>query len=83
MTKNIGGDNLNTFSGAAGWVKANPAAAAGDMRADLLEVARLESIIAAPGQIKQLLTDLRVEGEEKVGEISTWVFPGRPRGCRA
>ena len=77
VTKNIGGDNLNTFSGTAGWVKANPAAAAGDMRADLLEVARVESIVAAPGQIKQLLTDLRVEGEEKVGERSAWVLSGR------
>ena len=73
VQKNIGGDNLSTFSGTSGWNKANPAAAAVDMRTDQLEVARLESIVAAPGQIKQLLTDLRVEGEEKVGENSTWV----------
>jgi outer membrane lipoprotein-sorting protein len=79
VTKNIGGDNLVTFSGTSGWNKANPAAAAVDMRADQLEVARLESIVVFPGQIKQLLTDLRVVGEEKVGENSTWVVSGKAR----
>jgi hypothetical protein len=79
VQKNIGGDNFSTFSGTSGWNKANPAAAAVDMRADQLEVARLESIVAAPEQIKQLLTDLRVEGEEKVGANSTWVVSGRAK----
>ena len=79
VQKNIGGDNLSTFSSASGWNKATPVAAAVDMRTDQLEVARLESIVVAPGQIKQLLTDLRVEGEEKVGENSTWVVSGRAK----
>lgn len=77
IQKNIGGDTLSTLSGGSGWNKANPAAATVDMRTDQLEVAKLESIVAAPGQIKQLLTALRVEGEEKVGEHSTWVVSGR------
>ena len=79
VLKNIGGDNLTTFRGTGGWIKATPVAAAVDMRTDQIEVARLESIVAAPGQIKQLLTDLRVEGEEKVGEHSTWVVSGRAK----
>ena len=79
VQKNIGGDNLATHSGTTGWNKANPAANAANMRADLVEVARLESIIAAPEQIKQLLTDLRVDGEEKVGENTTWVLSGRAK----
>ena len=79
VTKNIGGDNLSSFSGTSGWNKANPAAAAVNMRSDQLEVARLENIVVAPEQIKQLLTDLRVEGEEKVGENTTWVVSGRAK----
>ena len=79
VQKNIGGDNLSASSGSSGWNKATPSAAAVDMRADQLEVAKLESIVAAPGQIKQLLTALRVEGEEKVGEHSTWVVSGRAK----
>jgi hypothetical protein len=77
VTKNIAGDNLITLSGTSGWNKANPAANAVGMRADQIEVTRLENIVMAPGQIRQLLTNLRVEGEEKVGENSTWVVTGR------
>ena len=77
VTKNIAGDALVTSSGTAGWNKANPTANAVPMRTDQIELARLESIVTAPAQIKQLLTNLRVEGEEKVGANSTWVLSGR------
>jgi hypothetical protein len=77
VTKNIGGDNLSTISGTSGWNKATPVANAVGMRTDQVEVTRLENVVMAPAQIQQLLTNLRVEGEEKVGENSTWVVTGR------
>jgi hypothetical protein len=72
---NINGDAVTTYDGARGWTKAGAAAAA-DMRSDLLELAKLENAVLAPGQFKQVLTNMRVEGQEKVGERTAWVITG-------
>ncbi len=72
---NINGDAVNTYSGAAGWIRAG-AAPARDMRSDELAVARLENAVLAPSQFKLLLTGLKVEGQEKLGEHTAWVVSG-------
>ena len=72
---NINADAVTTYNGASGWTKAG-AAAALDLRPDLVEVAKLENAVMFPGQIKQLLTNLKVEGQEKVGERTAWVVSG-------
>ena len=75
---NIAADAVNTYDGARGWVRAG-AAAARDMRTDELDVAKLENAVMVPSQFKQLLTDLKVEGEDKIGSHSAWVVSGRTR----
>ena len=73
---NIAGDAVNTYSSTGGWVRAG-AAAARDMRTDELDAAKLENAVIAPSQFKTLLTGLRVEGQEMVGEHTAWVVSGR------
>jgi Photosynthetic reaction centre cytochrome C subunit len=72
---NIAADAVQTLNGTTGWVR-NGNAAPGDLRADLAEVARLENAVMVPTQLKQLLTNLKVEGQEKVGERTAWVVSG-------
>jgi len=73
---NINADAVNTYNGAASWARAGMGAP-GNLRADLVEVARLENAVMMPGTIKQLLTDLKVEGQDKVGERTAWVVSGK------
>ena len=73
---NIAADAVNTYSGAGGWVRAG-AGAARDMRSDELDAAKLENAVIAPSQFKTLLTGLRVEGQDMVGEHTAWVVSGR------
>jgi len=72
---NINGDAVNTYNGAAGWIRAGAAPARG-MRSDELAVARLESAVIAPSQFKVLLTGLKVDGQEKIGDHTAWVVSG-------
>lgn len=72
---NIAADAIATQNGAGGWTRAG-AAAPGDLRPDLLEVSRLENAVMVPSQFKQLLTNLKVEGQEKVGDRTAWVVSG-------
>jgi photosynthetic reaction center cytochrome c subunit len=72
---NINADAVTTYNGASGWTRAGNAAAA-DLRPDVLEVNKLENAVIAPSQFKQLLTNLRVEGQEKIGERTAWVVTG-------
>lgn len=72
---NINADAVTTYNGTSGWTKAGNAAAA-DMRPDVLEVNRLENAVISPGQFKQVLTNLRVEGQEKIGDRTAWVVSG-------
>jgi len=72
---NIAADAVTTYNGTSGWTRAGAAAAA-DMRPDVLQVNRLENAVIAPSQFKQLLTNLRVEGQEKIGERTAWVVTG-------
>jgi cytochrome c553 len=72
---NINADAVNTNNGAAGWIRAG-AGPARDMRADELAVARLENAVIAPAGFKTLLTNLKVLGQEKIGEHTAWVVLG-------
>jgi len=72
---NIAADAVQTFNGAGSWARAG-AGAATPLRADLLEVARLENAVMVPAQLKTLLTGLKVEGQEKIGDRTTWVVSG-------
>jgi len=72
---NIAADAVTTFNGAGGWTRAGTAAPA-DLRPDLVEVAKLENAVMAPSAFKQLLTGLKVEGQEQVGERTAWVVSG-------
>ena len=73
---NIAADVVTTYGAAASWTK-NGVAPAADLRPDLVEVARLENAVMFPAQFKQLLANLKVEGQEKVGERTAWVVSAR------
>lgn len=75
IQRNINADAVTTYNGPGGWTRAGNAPAA-DLRPDLVEVAKLENAVMFPGQLKQLLTNLKVEGQEKVGERTAWVVSG-------
>ncbi len=75
IQRNIAADAVTTYNGTTSWARAGNAAAT-DLRPDLVEVARLENAVMFPSQFKQLLTNLRVEGQEKVGERTAWVVSG-------
>lgn len=75
IQRNIAANAVTTYNGAASWARAGNAPAA-DLRPDLVEVARLENAVMFPSQFKQLLPNLRVEGQEKVGERTAWVVSG-------
>ena len=72
---NIANDAVTTYSGTTGWTRAGNAPAA-DLRPDLVELSRLENAVMYPAQFKQLLTNLKVEGQEKVGDRTAWVVSG-------
>ncbi len=72
---NIAADAVTTFNAAGSWTRAG-VAAPGDLRPDLAELARLENAVMYPAQFKQLLTNLKVEGQEKVGDRTAWVVSG-------
>jgi hypothetical protein len=74
---NINGDAVTTYAGASGWTKANANADALAMRADAREANRLEQAVLNPADFKAFLTNLRVTGQEKVGEHTTWVVEGK------
>ena len=75
IQRNIAANAVNTYNGAASWTRAGNAPAA-DLRPDLVEVARLENAVMFPSEFTRLLTNLRVEGQEKVGERTAWVVAG-------
>lgn len=75
IQRNIAADAITTQNGASGWTRAGAAAPA-DLRPDLLEVSKLENAVMVPSQFRQLLTGLKVEGQEKVGERTAWVVSG-------
>ena len=72
---NIGADAVQTYNGANSWARAGNAAA-NPLRSDLVEVARLEHVVMEPGEIKRLLTNLKVDGQEKIGDRTAWVVSG-------
>ncbi|HEY3161895.1 MAG TPA: hypothetical protein VGJ78_23190 [Vicinamibacterales bacterium] len=67
---NINGDAITTYAGASGWTRAANADALA-MRADVREANRLEQAVLNPADFKAFLTNLRVTGQEKVGEHTT------------
>ncbi len=73
---NINGDAITTYAGASGWIKAGNADALA-MRADVREANRLEQAVLNPADFRAFLTNLRVTGQEKVGEHTTWVVEGK------
>jgi Photosynthetic reaction centre cytochrome C subunit len=75
IQQNIAAAAVTTYNGTGSWTRAGNAPAA-DLRPDLVEVARLENAVLFPTQFKQLLTNLKVEGQEKVGERTAWVLSG-------
>ena len=76
ITHNPAGDALNSYNAAGGWIKAG-AGAARDMRADELDIAKLENAVIAPANFKTILQNPRVLGEERVNGHSTTVVAGR------
>jgi len=72
---NIAADAVTAQNGMSGWTRAGAAPPA-DLRPDLLEVARLENAVMAPAQFKQLLPNLKVDGQTKVGDRTAWVMSG-------
>ncbi len=72
---NIAADAVTTYNAAGSWTRAG-VAAPGDLRPDLAELAKLENAVMYPSQFKQLLTNLTVEGQEKVGDRTAWVVSG-------
>ena len=77
VLKNIGGDNLTTSAAPVVGSKRLLCQRV-DMRVDQLEVARLESIVAALGDQAAFVRPA-VEGEEKSRRHSTWVVSGRAK----
>jgi len=73
---NINGDAVTTYAGASGWTRAANADALA-MRADVREANRLEQAVLNPADFKAFLTNLRVTGQEKVGEHTAWVVEGK------
>lgn len=73
---NLRGDDVMTYTGTTGWTKEGTEAAR-DLRPDLADVARLENAVLYPALFTQLLTNLTVEGQEKVGDRTAWVVSGR------
>ena len=72
---NIAADAVTTFNGAGSWTRAG-VAAPGDLRPDLAALARLENAVMYPAQFRQVLGNLKVEGQEKVGDRTAWVVSG-------
>ena len=73
---NINGDALNTYSATSSWLQAGNAPARA-LRADEREAARMEQAVLNPADFKTFLTGLKVAGQEKVGEHTTWVVEGK------
>ncbi len=79
------GDSIRTFNGRAGWIK-TPLTVLGEYRLSGgdLDGARLDAQLSFPGQIKQVLTNLRVGGLDTIGDHEVHVVQGSgPRGLLA
>ena len=69
------GDNLQSYTGNAGWVR-NAGTPLRDMRGDELDAARIGDQLYFPARLKQSLSDLRTGPAEKVGDRETNVVLG-------
>jgi hypothetical protein len=72
---NIAADAVTTYNGSGSWARAGVNAPT-DLRPDQIELARLENSVMYPAGFKQLLTNLKVEGQERVGDRTAWVVSG-------
>jgi hypothetical protein len=76
VTHNQNGDAITTYNGSGSWIRAGNAAPR-DPRPDELDIAKLENAVASPGQLKQIVSQMKVEGSENVGDLDAWVVSGR------
>jgi photosynthetic reaction center cytochrome c subunit len=79
------GDSIRSYNGSAGWIK-TPLAVLTDyaLSGSELDGARLDAQLSFPGQIKQVLTNLKVSLPESINEREAVVVQGTgPRGLLA
>lgn len=78
-------ESTRTYNGRAGWMK-TPLSVLGEyvLSGTELDGARLDALLSFPGQIKQVLTNLRVGNQETIDGKLTQVVQGEgPRGMVA
>ncbi len=81
----VRGDSIRTYNGRAGWIK-TPLAVLTEyaLSGSELDGARLDAQLTFPGQIKQVLSDLRVSIPESIDDHEVQVVQGTgPRGLLA
>ena len=76
VTRRANGDSTSAYNGDVGW-NGVPGGPTRGMRRAQLDSARLEDPLYFAGQMKQVFSNLRVEGTEKVGGREAYVVSGR------
>ncbi len=73
---NANGDAITTYNAGSGWARAGNGNA-NDLRADVLDVAKLQTAIYNPNMFKQIITGMTVAGTDTIGNLETTVIAGR------
>jgi hypothetical protein len=66
------GNNFTTYDGGEGWI-AFPGRPVREMEQYELDAARVDADLRQRLELQHMLTELRVEGEERIGEHETYV----------
>jgi len=70
------GDFVTTYNSSGSWIRDGDGAPR-DPRSDALDIAKLENAVADPARFRQVVSEMKVLGSEKVGALDAWVVSGR------
>ena len=69
------GDNVTAYNGHEGWL-GSPGRPARDMQGGELDAAAIDADLHLPTHLKQMFSEMKVEGSERVGDHETYVLVG-------
>ena len=76
---NAEGDSVTAFNGHEGWMQ-NPKGPLHEMHGNELDGAAIDADLHLPIHLKQMFTEMKVRGREKIGDHETYDLIGRREG---
>lgn len=73
------GDSITAFNGREGWLGA-PGRPIREMHGSDIDAAAIDADLHLPTHLKQMFTEMRVRGNQKIGDQDTYEVDGQPEG---